>query len=456
MPLRFRPVLFAVCSLMFLWSCTSTRSTQRHERFGDKPGNSRRSAAEYSHFSPELVRTEDREYASNIRSVKLYRQDVELSMPVLELGSDTRLQLVFDDLDGVYREYRYTLIHCDPFWNVTGLAVTDYILGFPEGLVDGYAFSQATRQPYVNYNTLIPGPDMKILRSGNYLLKVYHAGFPDEIVITRRMMVYESKVKVQATVKRSSVVEDIRYKQEVDFEIERGSWQIDNPYNDMVVHIQQNGRWDNAVLDIKPRLVTGSKLNYDWDRINVFDGANEFRHVDLRTLLRYTPRVGLIMVENDTNHVFVKPDYKRAFQVYLEDKDLNGEYVISSEEAISNHYTEADYAMVHFTFPVQAPFAQGAIYLFGALTNWSFLPEYRMNYNAEKKTYEVALYLKQGYYNYHYVLMENAAVKATTFLTEGDHFETENFYTIYVYHRLAGEDYHRLIAAERIIAPQQR
>jgi len=455
MTFLYRYGVLILCGLA-LWGCSSTRTTAQQERFGDNAGRNRGQTAEFTHFNPEVLKNEDHEYVQNIRSVKLYRQDVELSMPVLEMGSEIKLQLIFDDLDGVYREYRYTLVHCDPFWNPTGLSVTDYIEGFSEGLIEGYAFSQATRQPYVHYHTLIPGPDMRILRSGNYLLKVYDAGAPDQVIITRRMMVYESRVKVNASVKRSSIIEDQRYKQEIDFEIDRGNWQIDNPYNDLVVHIQQNGRWDNAVMDIKPRLVTGSKLNYDWDRINAFDGTNEFRHVDLRTIARYTPRVGMIQVINDTNHVFVMPDFKRAFQVYIEDKDLNGDYVISSEEALSNHYTEADYAMVHFTFPVQSPFDQGAIYLFGALTNWQFLPEYRMSYNAGKKTYEVSLFLKQGYYNYHYVMLENTSARANTFLTEGDHFETENFYTIYVYHRMAGDDYHRLIAVERVISPRPR
>jgi hypothetical protein len=443
---------------MSIFGCGSSRQASMADRFTDQSGKRGGVSlpTEYPYFNPDLVVMEDREYDPQIRSVKIYRKDIELSMPVLDLNSQDQLMLIFDDLAGSYKEYRYTIRHCDAYWNPSNLLTNEYIEGFSEGLIEDYAFSQATRQPFVHYQALIPARDMKITKSGNYVVLVYLASDPSNILITRRFMVYESRVSVNARAKRSSVIEDQRFKQEIDFEIERGSYLVDNPYQDLIVIIQQNGRWDNAIRDLKPRLVTGSKLNYDWERINVFDGMNEYRHVDLRSLSRYTPRIHAIERDSLWNHVYVKPDFKRGFQVYIEDKDLNGEYVISNEDALSNHYTEADYAWVHFTFPYQSPFDQGAIYIFGALTNWQFLPEAKMVFNESRNTYEATLYLKQGYYNYHYVMLENAANVAHTFLTEGDHFDTENFYTIYVYHRKPGNNYDQLIAVERITAPQPR
>lgn len=449
------------CSLvimLMLTGCRPGRNTIAYERFNDRSTGSVAAGLddEPHYFKPGILRMEDWEYEPNIKSVKIYRQDVELSMPVIELGSPEKLQLIFDDLDGFYKEYRYTVIHCDALWNPSKLLPVEYIDGFTDGLITNYSFSQATRQPYVHYQLLFPENDLMITKSGNYVLMVYHSGDPDRVVLTRRFMVYESRVTVTARAKRSSVVEELRFKQEIDFDINRGNYQIDNPFLDLIVVLQQNGRWDNAIRDLKPRLVLGDRLSYDWDRINVFDGMNEYRHVDLRSLSRITPRIALIERDSEYHHVYVKPDFKRAFQVYIEDKDLNGEYVISNDDALSNHYTEADYAWVHFTFPYQSAFDHGAIYIFGALTNWQFHPESRMFYNPDRRTYETSLYLKQGYYNYHYVMLDNAGLVANTFMTEGDHFETENFYTIYVYHRQPGNNYDQLIAVERIIAPLQQ
>lgn len=452
-------LLPAIIVLFMLFSgCFSGKYAALPERFSD--GEKRLSGADaigdIPYLQPGAVVMDNFEYVPNIRSVKLFKEDIELSMPLINLGSDEKLTLIFDDLDGVYKEYQYTIVHCDASWNPSGIPQVDYLDGFFNGVVRDYAFSQATRQPYVHFRLQFPGDDFSIKRSGNYVISVYPASQPEQIVLTRRFMICEPKITITAYAKKSTVVEEQRYRQEIDFEINKATYQIDNPYNDLFVVVQQNGRWDNAILDIKPKLVLGNRLSYDWEKINVFDGTNEYRHVDLRSLNRLTPRIAMIERDSFHHHVFVKPDFKRAFQVYLEDKDLNGAYIIYSDDALNNHHTEADYAWVHFSFPYQSPFDHGAVYLFGELTNWQFPENARMMFNEKKKTYEASLYLKQGYYNYHYVMLDNAGRVANTFLTEGDHYETENFYTIYVYHRQPGSDYDRLIGVERIIAPQQR
>jgi hypothetical protein len=441
-------------SLLFM-ACDAVRRGGVRERFVDRELPTATGDPEGQWFAPEKVVMEDMEYASNIKSVRLLQPEIAFSLPVLELGSTQQLSLLFDDLEGVHREYRYTVVHCDPLWNPSPLMKTEYIDGFHEGFVDGYAFSKATRQPYVHYFTLLPAPEMRLTRSGNYVLLVYPAGRPEEVIISRRFMVYESRVTVNARARRPSVVEMMRIRQEIDFEIDRGSYPIDNPFLDLMVIVQQNGRWDNLKVGVQPRMVMGNTVSYRWENVVVFDGSNEFRHIDLRTLSRYTPRMAMILREDGLNHVFVRPDYKRAFQVYVEDTDINGDYVISSDEAMTDHHTEADYAWVHFYMPSQRPFSRGGVYIFGALTNWQLQPDYRMEYNEATETYEIALYLKQGFYNYKYVLLENAESTAITSLTEGNHYAAENVYTIYVYHRQPGDMYHRLIAIERVIAPQQ-
>ena len=69
-----------------------------------------------------------------------------------------------------------------------------------------------------------------------------------------------------------------------------------------------------------------------------------------------------------------------------------------------------------------------------------------MYFNPEHKGYEVNLFLKQGYYNYMYVLKENGKNTGDESLMEGSHWETENDYTIYVYYHENGSMYDRLIA----------
>jgi hypothetical protein len=407
-------------------------------------------------FDQKIFKTDDIAYAPGIKSVKLQQEEVEFSLPLLELGAAGKLHLSFDELDGRPENYHYTFIHCDAGWQPTDMLQFQYMDGFSDGRIEDVSFSRATRQAYVHYNLYFPDEQTKITKSGNYLLVVFNPDDHNKLILTKRFMVLERQVSISAVAKRSTVVEDANSRQEVDFEIIKGNWPVDNPYQDLIVVITQNNRRDNEVSDLKPTLVTGNRIIYNSQKTNAFDGTNEFRYFDIRTLSRITPRVAFIEQDSVAHHVYLKPDFKRGFQQYQSEKDLNGEYIIKNDDAISNSENEGDYAWVHFSFPFKTPFGQGDIYIIGALTNWQILPEAKLIYNADKQSFETSLFLKQGYYNYHYIMLDSTGTTGNTILTEGDHSETENFYTIFIYQRNPADLYDRLIGIERVISPQQR
>ena len=89
------------------------------------------------------------------------------------------------------------------------------------------------------------------------------------------------------------------------------------------------------------------------------------------------------------------------------------------------------------------------MYIFGQISDYGFPNSHRLKYNKEIGLYEADIYLKQGYYNYEYVLLKNDGDAISSFI-EGTHFETINNYTIYIYHRESGENYDQLIGVKRI------
>jgi hypothetical protein len=111
---------------------------------------------------------------------------------------------------------------------------------------------------------------------------------------------------------------------------------------------------------------------------------------------------------------------------------------------------EAEYTMVHFRLLYDEPVINGNIYVFGGLTNWIYGPHSLMKYNFEERAYETSIYLKQGYYNYEYVYVADGSNEADATFIEGNHFETENNYSIYVYHRPMGGQYDQLIGMRRL------
>ena len=74
----------------------------------------------------------------------------------------------------------------------------------------------------------------------------------------------------------------------------------------------------------------------------------------------------------------------------------------------------------------------------------------KMTYNYNRLGYEAVLYLKQGYYNYEYVLSDDSKSGGDETVTEGNHWDTENDYCIYVYHHKFGTYYDQLIGYKKV------
>ena len=84
------------------------------------------------------------------------------------------------------------------------------------------------------------------------------------------------------------------------------------------------------------------------------------------------------------------------------------------------------------------------MYVFGALTNWQIDKSFKLNYIPRDGEYQGHAMLKMGYYDYEYVTV-NANGEISTINTEGNHWETENNYSIFVYHRPTGQNYDLLV-----------
>jgi hypothetical protein len=121
----------------------------------------------------------------------------------------------------------------------------------------------------------------------------------------------------------------------------------------------------------------------------------------------------------------------------------------------TNFNIESDYALVHFILPFPVLFTDGDFYLMGALTNWRMDENSRLQFNVKNRRYEINLFLKQGYYNYIYVLLHKGKTTGDESLVEGSHWETPHIYTIYVYYRSGGIHTDQLIAIQNINSIQQ-
>jgi hypothetical protein len=400
------------------------------------------------YYSDTRIRYDDHIYQQNIRSVLLYKLGFELSDPIIQMNTDDRLELEFDDLQGNIKEYYYSFSHCSATWVPTEIWPNEYLEGMLEDRIETYSFSFNTRQTYTHYKVSFPNMRLNFKLSGNYLLKVYTKDIngEEELALTRRFMVFEPKVALEAKVQRATTIEDYETNQEIDFAIHAMGYRIDAPFQDIMVILLQNFRWDNALTNLKPFMVKGEILDYAYDNgSNQFSGGNEFRHFDLKSVKYLSDMVREIGFENGMYYANLWESERRTFKVYVIDDDIDGKFLLKSEDQ-ADVETMGEYVNVRFFLPYSAPIAHGSLYVAGGFNCWQYTPENRMVYNFKRHGYEADILFKQGYYNYQYILLPNNSGKGDESFIEGSHHETENNYTLLVYHHAKGTLYDQLIA----------
>jgi len=378
-----------------------------------------------------------------IHTVQFFTEGWEFSLPVLELGTAQRLICKFDHLSGDPGNYHYAVVHCDADWNPSRLVSSEYMEGFPENPVNDYAFSINTTIPFVNYRITLPNENVKILLSGNYLLKVWEGGNKEKPVLTRPFYVAEKMVEITGQIRNATYEGYNGASQQVEFAVNFTRLTVNDPLNEIKTVVMQNLRIDNQLSRLKPTFIRQNQLVYE-EKINLFKGGNEFRNFNAKNLQTNGMGVHSVEFQDPYFHIFLERDQSLRKETYLTREDLNGSYLIKNDRASDNDL-ETDYIYVHFSLTPPDQVTNDPIYVFGALSDWQCTPATQMIYNPDKKSYESVILLKQGFYDYQYVLYnkDSQAIDAT--FLEGSHVETENDYHLFVYYRGFSSRYDRLI-----------
>src|ERR1035437_84687 len=200
-----------------------------------------------------------------IKTVEVHNPNDSFAPATLTLNSNqSQLNVSFDDLRGSIMRYAYTAVHCNSDWTPSRLWPNEYFSGLTEDRINNSKSSFSTRLAYTHYTFQFPGTTMQLTRSGNYLLKIYEDGRPENVLFTYRIYVVEALASVNGNVKKSSSVEQRDKVQEVDFKVSASSYLI-SPQSNVKVTILQNGREDNAITGLRPKQIMGSVLDYDYD-----------------------------------------------------------------------------------------------------------------------------------------------------------------------------------------------
>lgn len=372
----------------------------------------------------------DKNYFESIKTVQLYPAGPPINQtrnPVINLRSNQQLILEFDEIYEEAFSYLAKVIHCNNDWRPSGLSPLQYMTEYNEFRINELEYSFGTQVPYVHYKFRVPRPKI----SGNFLLVVYSESDPDEIVLTRRFMVYEQLVQfssVYEILNRSTYSID---RQNIQFALNYGKIELLNPMENVAVTILQNHRWDNAKFQIKPTFIREMQGVLEYNNFTTSDGflaGNEFRRFDLRSIKYFGFRVETVKLGKEYAEAWIDQDIPRAGLAYTLEQNRNGQYLIENVERKVPEI-ENDYAYVNFR--IKSEKISGQVHLSGKFTDWDYSEKTKLTYNDSWGGYQGSYLMKQGEYDYQYIVL-NASDRNRL---EGNKSEARNNYEILVYYR---------------------
>lgn len=376
----------------------------------------------------------------NIKTVS-FVQSGQNTVPIFQLGDSFEFQ--FDDLYANEADYYYTITHCDYDWNPSQLSKNEYIVGFDDQRIQEYINSSNCLQVYSHYRLTFPNKFTTGFRvSGNYILTILNND--KEVVLTRKFILYENMVSVPLQIKKARNVNDIPYKQNLDFSIKTEAFTFQNPLKNVKVMLLQNGNINSAITNIKPMYTIGNELIYKYDAETQFWGGNEYLYFDNKIIRNANNAISYVDTNGGLYNAHLYTNEARANKPYTYWPDVNGNFVINNVGA-QNNQNEADYAWVYFSLSAPSNYSKGSVYVTGMFNNYALTDENKMEYNTKTGLYEKAILIKQGFTNYKYTLVDNAGKIDNQNAIDGNHFQTENNYIVLTYYRENNQRYDRII-----------
>ncbi|WP_436517127.1 type IX secretion system plug protein domain-containing protein [Ekhidna sp. To15] len=372
----------------------------------------------------------------------------ELENPIVGLNEAAQLMLSFDLLSDQFENLSARIIHCNRGWSKSVLRDMEFLNQINNYRITDFNYSVNTVQPYINYTFQIDKPKL----SGNYLLVVYRRANPDDILLSRKFMVIDSKVSIDHTVRVSTTVSQRDKNQQIEYGINYGNLLVNTPTRDINTVLLQNNNWNTAITDTPPTLIRANDGYLEFRHLDLktnFYGWNEFRFADLRTLNVSGRNVGRITNTGSQIIAPLKLAGSRGDLTYIQNfQDINGNFLIQNTDP-GEDFLNADYANVKFS--LKSDQINGNVYVWGQFNDWQLNDLNRMQFTTNNgvSRYETNIPLKQGYYEFLYFVESN---DLPAYYFEGSHFQTENQYEILVYYRKPGNVNDELVGYKRFIS----
>ncbi len=373
----------------------------------------------------------------HIKSI-IFKGPTQDQFPIVQLGEPIVLE--FDDMSANEQDYYFKIVHCDYDWTPSDLLKSQYLEGVDNQRIIDYQNSYNTLKPYSHYRLRIPNIVVAPKVSGNYLIEVYNSY--NELQFSRRFVIYKDIVGVGVALKRSRDFNVFNAEQLVEITIRAANFQLVNPKKEVKIAVLQNYHWPTATFNVPPQYTRGDLLEYRYADKIVFPGGNEYQNFDTSDLRRPSSRINRIEY-GDIYHHYLFADTYRSENNYNYYPDINGDFQLRTLQG-EDVNRESEYSAIHFSLPYTEVIGLDEVYVFGKFNNYALEDLNRMTYNEETGNLETMIELKQGFYNYKYVIKREDGIIELNTVCGNFHF-TENQYLVLVYYRNFGDLYDSII-----------
>ena len=338
------------------------------------------------------------------------------------------ITVIFDELNEKSRSFYYEIEHYDFKWELSDIRKSEFLEGFDDIRITNYTKSYNTLHPYIHYRFKIPNKNLSLTKSGNY--KIIVKDNNSNYVFSRKFILIKNPQIGSIEISKPKNINFQKSNQNLKVTIPCNDCNFNNNSFQYKLMVHKNYNLKDCKMINYPTFKLADSFVFD----NItFSGGLQFFNFDNSNILKTSVEIKNINL-NTTYVTELRED--KISNIYVYEPDINGKYIIKNNK--EKNFTESEYSKVIFSLK-NDNINNHPVYVVGNFNN------YEINKNSILKKinnqYRTELLLKQGFYNYKYVIKENNVNNEIE-----NFWQTENLYTAILYEKRPEENYFKIKA----------
>lgn len=336
------------------------------------------------------------------RSIQIFGGTNPVTAPIIKPTAGEMLTLRFDHLSSSTEMFTVRAEHRNADWSASNLFDGFYMRGQVTDFISDPVQSTAVAPNYMQYTYRFPNRNFSFQISGNYLLHVedYRTG---ELLFSVPFMLYEDNGSIETTIEELYGLDSDHFLHHQPFATYIFPDFVLMPDQDISIYFVQNQFWGRLQPATIRDLSESDRIRMHVPREEAFPGSYEFRSLNMQNI-------------DDLPGDFLEVRKDTEPPTVVRDRDVIN-FGVTPANLGSNRYGRPDtgqdarYARVEFYLDRPANLATDSrIHVTGPFTNWAVTGNNRMHYNEATDQFMAGILIKEGSYDYKYVLIEGSTL----------------------------------------------